>query len=183
MKMKLYSCLAILLFATSTWSQFINEHGPQPQQGTAAAVEFLAPDQVSIPAGKPTHVQFHFRVAPGLHMNSHTPYDQFLIPTVLSIMEGKGVRLESVAYPRGAEIALVADPKTKLSVYSGEFTLDAVLVAKPGRHLLEGKLRYQACNQTQCLPPKTIPVAVEVTGISDSAKLSHRVPRERCSAA
>jgi hypothetical protein len=156
--------VAILFFAATAWAQFINEHGPQLQPGKTAAVEFLAPDQVSVPAAKPTKVLLHFRVQPGLHINSHTPHDEFLIPTVFSIPDGKGVRLESVSYPPGRDFVLPADPTKKLNVYTGYFVLDALLVAAPGEHVVEAKLRFQACDQSQCMPPKTIPITVVVTG-------------------
>jgi hypothetical protein len=131
---------------------------------TTDPVQYLFPEQVSIPAGKPSPVNLHFRIAPGMHINSHTPSDDYLIPTTFSIPEGAGVHLEKAAYPTGADITLPADPKTKLSVYAGEFVIQARIVSTPGNHLVEAKLRYQACNQTECLPPKTIPVAIDVIG-------------------
>ena len=61
-------------------------------------------------------------------------------------------------------MTLPSDPKTKLSVYTGEFTIQARIVATPGNHLVQAKLRYQACDQNQCLPPKTITVPIDVIG-------------------
>ena len=90
-----------------------------------AAVEYLFPEQITVAAGKPSAVALHFRVAPGLHINSHVPRDEFLIPTAFSIPEGAGVRLESASYPAGSEMTLALDPANKLSVYSGEFVIQA----------------------------------------------------------
>ncbi len=128
------------------------------------AVQYLFPAQVSVPAGKASPVALHFRVAQGLHINSHTPGDEFLIATTFSIPDGMGVRLNAAAYPAGTVMALPADPTTKLSVYTGEFVIQAQIVATPGHHLVQGKLRYQACDQNQCLPPKTIDVPIDVVG-------------------
>jgi hypothetical protein len=33
-----------------------------------------------------------------------------------------------------------------------------------GDHLVEGKLRYQACDRNECMPPKTITVPIDVIG-------------------
>jgi hypothetical protein len=129
-----------------------------------AAVAFLYPEQITIPAGKPTTVTLHFRVAPGLHINSHTPTADELIPTVFTVPANSGVELISTVYPQGTEFALPLDPKTKLSVYSGEFTLQARLKATPGNHLVEASLRYQACENNTCMPPKTVPVVIDVIG-------------------
>jgi hypothetical protein len=128
------------------------------------AVTYLFPEQVSVPAGKPSQVALHFRIAQGLHINSHTPSDDFLIPTTFSIPDGSGVRLDNATYPAGTVIALPIDPTTKLSVYTGEFVIQARLVATAGNHLVQGKLHYQACDNNQCMPPKTITVAIDVIG-------------------
>ena len=128
------------------------------------AVTYLFPEQVSVAAGKPTQVALHFRIAPGLHINSHTPSDDFLIPTTFSIPDGSGVRLDAATYPAGTVIALPADPKTKLSVYTGDFIIQTRLMATTGNHLVRGQLHYQACDNNQCMPPKTITVAIDVIG-------------------
>jgi hypothetical protein len=128
------------------------------------AVLYLFPEQVTVPAGKASPVTLHFRIAQGLHINSHTPKQEELIPTDFSIPAGAGVRLVGASYPTGSDMTLPADPKTKLNVYTGEFSIEAQIVAVPGNHLVEAKLRYQACSQTECLPPRTIPVAIDVIG-------------------
>ena|SRR5580704_13225547 len=128
------------------------------------AVTYLFPEQVSVAAGKPSEVGLHFRIAQGLHINSHTPSDDFLIPTTFSIPDGSGARLDAATYPAGTVIALPIDPKTKLSVYTGEFIIQARIVATAGNHRVEGKLHYQACDNNQCMPPKTITVAIDVIG-------------------
>jgi hypothetical protein len=124
----------------------------------------MFPEQVSVPAGKPSLVALHFHIAEGLHINSHTPSDEFLIPTTFSIPEGSGVRLETATYPPGRVISLPIDPTTKLSVYTGEFIIQARMVAAAGNHLVQGQLHYQACDNNQCMPPKTITVAIDVIG-------------------
>jgi DsbC/DsbD-like thiol-disulfide interchange protein len=128
------------------------------------AVAYLYPEKVAVPAGKATTVALHFRIAPGLHINSHTPSEDELIPTTLSIPEGSGVRLDRAVYPPGTEFTLPIDPKTKLSVYTGEFIIQARIVAAPGDHLVEARLRYQACDNNACMPPRTITAAIDVIG-------------------
>jgi DsbC/DsbD-like thiol-disulfide interchange protein len=127
-----------------------------------AAVEYLFPEQVTVPAGKATTVTLHFRIAPGLHINSHTPKDDELIPTTLSFSKDSGVSLEGAVYPPGTDFTLPLDPQTKLSVYSGEFTIQARIVATAGDHLVEARLRYQACDNNACMPPRTMTAAIDV---------------------
>jgi hypothetical protein len=129
-----------------------------------AAVEYIYPEQITIPAGKPTKIELHFRIAPGLHINSHTPSEEELIPTTYSIPEGSGVSLTDAIYPPGVDFTLPLDRKTKLSVYTGEFTIQARVVAMVGDHLVQARLRYQACDNNACMPPKTITAAIDVIG-------------------
>lgn len=156
--------VAALALAAVAQAQFISS-APQ-NRGTAKteAVQYLYPEQVRLPAGRAAAVALHFRVAQGLHINSHTPSDDYLIPTVFSIPAAAGAKLENASYPAGVTIALPADPRTKLNVYTGDFTIEARLVAADGDHLVQGRLRYQACDQSQCMPPKTINVAIDVIG-------------------
>jgi len=135
-----------------------------PRSASKPAVVFLYPEQVTVPAGKPTTIALHFRIEPGLHINSHTPLEKELIPTTLTIPADSGVRLDGAAYPPGMEFTLPLDPNTKLSVYSGEFIVQARIVASPGSHLVEARLRYQACDNNACMPPKTITAAIDVIG-------------------
>ena len=146
-------------------------HGQAPMSDSpgrsiagGAAVVYQYPEQVTVSAGKPSPVALHFRVGQGLHINSHTPRQEELIPTTFSIPEGSGVQLVKVDYPTGNDFTLPLDPSTKLSVYTGEFTILTRIVALPGNHLVEAKLRYQACDRSVCLPPKTITVPIDVIG-------------------
>lgn len=137
-------------------------HEPGQPSAKPPQVQYLYPEQVTVAAGKPELVTLHFRIAPGLHINSHDPSEKFLIPTVLSVPQNTGVRLAGARYPRGVEFTLPADPSTKLSVYTGEFAIETRLVAIPGDHLVQARLRYQACDENACMPPKTITAPIDV---------------------
>jgi hypothetical protein len=164
--MRFFGVTAVLAFATAmaAQAQLVSPDVQSRAIVKTEAVQYLFPEQVSVVAGKASPVALHFRVAQGLHINSHTPKDAFLIPTTFSIPDGEAVKLGTAAYPAGTIISLAFDPKTKLSVYTGEFTIQARIVAAAGNHLMRGKLRYQACDNNQCMPPKTIDVPVDVIG-------------------
>jgi hypothetical protein len=136
--------------------------GANQRADAAAAVQFLYPDKVNVPARRASQIDLHFRVADGLHINSHAPTDKTLIPARLAVVEVQGLNVTAVDFPTGSEYAPQFAPREKLSVYTGEFILRAHLTAQPGEHLLEGALRYQACDANSCMPPHTIPVSVTV---------------------
>jgi hypothetical protein len=164
-RMKIRYCAAAMLIASfAAIPSRAQSDDPGRSILRGAAVEYLYPEQVTIPAGKPSPVEMHFRVGEGLHVNSHTPSQDYLIPTTLSIPEASGVRLEGATYPAGSDITLPLDPDTRLSVYTGEFAINTRIVATRGNHLVEAKLRFQACDKNACLPPKTITVPIDVIG-------------------
>jgi DsbC/DsbD-like thiol-disulfide interchange protein len=163
--LRMISAAIMLALATVSGYGQIQETGKPARTGAKAeAVQYLYPEQVSVPAGKASPVALHFRVKEGLHINSNKPKDEFLIPTVFSIPEASGVRLDKADYPVGKEFELPVEPGTKLIVYTGDFTIDARIVAQPGDHMVEAKLHYQACDANACLPPKTITVPIDVVG-------------------
>jgi methionine-rich copper-binding protein CopC len=161
---QLCTVLAILASAVLAHAQIVPTGPPSHAGNTPDAVAYLFPEQVTVAAGKPSPVTLHFRVASGLHINSHTPSDGSYIPTAFSIPASSGVRLDASSYPPGVVIALAIDPKTRLSVYTGEFVVQARIVSTPGNHLVQGKLRYQACDNNECMPPRTITVPIDVIG-------------------
>lgn len=162
-------CLLVVCCAAELGTSQSTPHSPlldKPNHSVIKqeSVQYLFPEQVTIPAGQSTAVALHFRIASGLHINSHKPKDEFLIPTALSIPADSGVKLDSAIYPSGTEFVLPADPGTKLSVYTGDFAIQTRITATPGDHLIQAKLRYQACDQQQCMPPKTATFAIDVIG-------------------
>jgi hypothetical protein len=140
-------------------SSAINTH---PLRAKPLAVTYLFPEQITVVADKATPVDLHFKVADGLHVNSHNPHTEDLVPTTLKLPENSEVRMTNAVFPPGADFAFPADPNEKLSVYTGEFMIHAELIASKGDHLVEATLRYQACDNQICMPPHSIPVTIDV---------------------
>jgi DsbC/DsbD-like thiol-disulfide interchange protein len=138
------------------------------QLGPAAAphkahVELLS-DAVEVKAGEPQVVELRFRVQDGFHINSHTPKDELLIPTALQLNAASGMKVVDEQYPKGSTFRLPLGEGATLDVYQGEFRVSVRLVAPKGSSTLTGLLKYQACDNAVCYPPKTLPVTVAVTG-------------------
>lgn len=141
------------------WLQVIKD--PPLPLSEPAAVQFLYPQNIDVPAHRSTEIDLHFRVADGLHINSHAPLEKSLIPARLAVVEVAGLNVTAVDFPPGTGYALKFSPE-KLSVYTGEFVLRAHLTAERGQHVLQAGLHYQACDANSCMPPHTIPVSVTV---------------------
>ncbi|MGA7313926.1 MAG: protein-disulfide reductase DsbD domain-containing protein [Silvibacterium sp.] len=153
---------AVLVFAVSLGTAQKLPWETNEAQDAKQFVKFLYPEQVSVAANQDSIVDLHFRVNPGLHINSHAPHEKSFIPTQLLVAEPPGVTVGPVDFPAVTDFSLVISPNEKLSVYTGEFVVRAHVKAKAGDHLIAGQLRYQACDATSCFPPRKIPVAVNV---------------------
>lgn len=95
------------------------------------------------------------RLAQGWHVNSHRPSEEYLIPTSLALDPAAGVRFGEPVYPPG-EMKKFSFSPSALSVYEGEFAVTVpVTWSGPQTPALSGRLEYQPCNDTQCLPPAT----------------------------
>ena len=120
----------------------------------------LMDDQLTLVAGVPQDVELRFHVGQGLHINSHRPKDETLIPTVLKLEDSAGVNVLHEDYPAGVPFHLNIGAGQTLDTYQGEFRVRLRLTAARGESELNGALRYQACDSASCFPPRTLPVHV-----------------------
>jgi hypothetical protein len=130
------------------------------------SVTMAPPALTTITRGKPGTVELNFRISPGFHINSNTPKSEFLIATTLKLDPPTDIVIGRVTYPEGQEASFPFAPDEKLSVYSGDFGLAVVVrplvSVLPGKYMLRGNLKYQACDNAACYPPKQLPLQFEV---------------------
>jgi hypothetical protein len=118
-----------------------------------------------VPRGRAFDVAVVAEIMPGFHVNSSKPSEDYLIPTQLLPALPAGFKVLGTTYPPG-KLTKFEFSEKKLSVYEGGFTLRMKIQAPAGAPLgkttLPLTLRYQACNDSACLPPVKIPVALEI---------------------
>jgi hypothetical protein len=130
---------------------------------TKTIVSYLA-EPVTVQAGTPQDVELYFRIADAIHINAHSPLASEMIPTTLMLQPVPQVKVGRVQYPAGTKYAFSFAPQEKLSVYTGDFVVKARLTAAhTGSYTLKGLLDYQACDNLQCYPVKTLPVQLILT--------------------
>ncbi|MFN2441527.1 MAG: cytochrome c biogenesis protein CcdA, partial [Thermoanaerobaculia bacterium] len=113
-------------------------------------------------AGDPVEGSVLIRIAPEWHINSWKPDDDFSIPTVVEI-ESPGMAIESIDYPPHIERAFSFAGGEVLAVYEGAIAVAFRGVREmPGSITLTARVKYQACNDKVCLPPRTETAAVEI---------------------
>lgn len=128
-----------------------------------------------------TKVTLDFRVAPGFHINSNTPKSEFLIATALKMDPPTDIALGKTDYPEGKDLSFPFSPDEKLNVYSGDFaitlTIHPLHSVVPGKYVMRGFLRYQACDNAQCFPPKTLPVNFDIKVVKEPPS-GHKNPAQ-----
>jgi hypothetical protein len=127
------------------------------------AYVLYAAEPQTVAAGRPATVELRFQIVPGYHVNSHTPKSQLLIPTILTLQTASGVKTGALEYPAGKSYSFSFDPGDKLDIYADKFIVKLPVIAAAGEHTIDGSLRYQACDNAACYPPRTLPVKVLFT--------------------
>jgi len=144
-------------------------------------VAFEGASPATITPGKPADVELKFRVKEGFHVNSNQPKSELLIPTTLKLEPPTNLAAENITYPPGKDLSVPFDPSEKLNVYSDDFTVKAKLsatkTANPGNVTVHGQLRYQACSDNACFPPKNIPVQFDVQVVNQPKSAHGATPR------
>lgn len=130
----------------------------------------VALDHVAAPAGGVVLGVIRIALDEPWHMNAHEPLDSFLIPTTITIDENEIIGSVSYYYPQG-EIIQVPFQDDPLKVYAEEFDLYFKLTvsktAAAGDISIDGSMKYQACDDTQCFPPASVEFSAPLKILSE----------------
>ncbi len=128
-------------------------------------------------AGK---VVLHFTVNSGFHINSNQPKSDSLVPTTLTLEAPNDMMIGKVSYPPGQDYQVEWMTEGPLSVYNGGFDISAQITpakeVELGTSRVRGTLRYQACDNRQCFPPKKLPVEFDVKVVKPRTIRSQHYP-------
>jgi thiol:disulfide interchange protein DsbD len=127
---------------------------------------------VTIAAGGRGEARVTLRVREGWHINANPPALDYMIPTVVTLTAGDGIRASAPVYPpaRSQKLSFEESP---LLVYDREAVVTLPLTADAGvaqgPHTVRGKVSFQSCNDELCLAPVSIPfeLVVTVEGVAD----------------
>jgi hypothetical protein len=122
------------------------------------------PPKASVKRNQALTSAIEIQLRNGFHVNSDKPADRYLIPLKLTWNPGVAEATE-VVYPKPTMEKLEFSPQP-VSIFSGDFKAQTTFKILPnaplGEQLITGKLRYQACNNRECLPPRTVEVKIPV---------------------
>jgi len=133
--------------------------------GQTITMTLTPPMSVMGKRGSTVTARIQARMREGYHCNSNTPSDEYLIPLKLNWTAPGVLQVAEVKYPKGS-MEKYAFSEKPISVYSGIFDIvtdfKIPVDAKPGQTMVAGKLKYQACDDRACYPPKTLDVQFPV---------------------
>jgi hypothetical protein len=118
------------------------------------------PQKITAPRKGEAEAAFAVHVRSGYHVNSNTPAEDYYIPLRLTWEPG-ALNAGQTVFPK-PELQKYEFSTKPLSVFTGDFKLVTRFKveekAPAGMGVAVGKLRYQACNETTCFPPKTVEI-------------------------
>ena len=119
---------------------------------------------VSATAVKPgarVHLALRVVVPEGLHLQSDRPRDLSYIPTTLWV-DPAAATVREFVFPPSTDFRVEGLPES-LAVFEHDIVIgvDAVIPAgtAPGQLTIPARLRYQACDNKVCYPPRTVDAA------------------------
>lgn len=145
----------------SDWAPLSQGRGLRPNPVHVQGVV----DDHRVVRGKPFVVRLHVMVENGYHINSNRPRDKFLIPTQVILKNTPDFTFLPAKFPPALDRKMEFSEE-KLLVFEGEVQFEVPArsngEASPGHKTISGSLRYQACDESTCYPPRTIPFDVPV---------------------
>ena len=116
----------------------------------------------SVTKGKAARATVLLNIPGGLHVNSNRPDSEYAIATTVRA-SARGAKVGPVSYPRGKNRKFQFS-ENLINVYEGRvlFTFPVTVPASyQGNSIkLDISVRYQACTDEVCYPPKTKTVSV-----------------------
>lgn len=144
----------VLLAAGSglSWSQAAGTSRIDP-------VTLEKPRPTTIAQGTKGEISLSLKVAPKFHIQANPASEPNLIATVLYVGGTSGVAVGSPIYPPGKPYRLAGADKDVMTLDGTVGLRIPVSVSRDasiGTRLLDGKVRYQACDDKICLMPQDV---------------------------
>lgn len=122
--------------------------------------------EVELKPGGSAEVKVNLGIVDPYHVHSNPATLKSLIATTLTVTPPSGIKADAPVYPQGKMMKFSFDDQ-QLSVYAGKAEIGVRVHADAkqaaGTVNLPAKLRYQACDDTACYPPKTIDVTIPIS--------------------
>jgi len=139
----------------------------------------LSLSQDIVPIGSETDFTVTLDIKKGYHINSYTPTLDYLIPTTIEFDKIEGITAEQIKYP-SALLKSFDFAEKSILVYEGKIKISGKLKissdTKIGNYLIKGKVKYQACTDTQCFRPEEISLNAKLNVVKKLETIQNEEP-------
>lgn len=104
------------------------------------------------------------RIEEGWHINSAKPLDEYAIPTELTL-DAATATMTGVSYPQHKMQKFSFSGDKEIAVYEHTIEIPFSATLAEGATVIRASLRYQACNDTVCLPPRMATADIDVSAV------------------
>ena len=129
-------------FASTVQVEVLHSHDRYPSEGTYP-------------------ILFRLKISKPWYIHGTKSEGEGLIPTLLSFQKSPGLTVEEVKFPIPEKKKFPYTSKP-IELYSGTILVRGTLSVRgtvaSGSQVIKGKLSYQACSSTLCLPPENVSV-------------------------
>jgi thiol:disulfide interchange protein DsbD len=138
---------------------------PVPSKDLPADVVRAEAASVELKSGGSGEATLKLKVLKGYHINGN-PASKFQIATSLAVEPGEGLTPGQPVYPPSVtkKFSFSEQP---IAVYEDEVMIkvpvNAASAARKGEQQLKGKVRFQACDDEVCYPPRNLEATIPVT--------------------
>lgn len=126
-------------------------------KGEIAALQYAAKGNLVVKGvyhgGKEGVLSIVFDIKPGWHINAHQPLQDYLVPTLVEVVDLPDT-VRHIVYPAGL-VKRLGFQEHELALYQGRVKVKVPLKQVTG-NMIRVKVKLQACNEQFCLPPEDL---------------------------
>ncbi len=147
----------------------------QPSRAAVVGSDIIH-SQDMYPAGGSYPILFQVKISKPWYIHGTKTGESGLIPTVLSLHESQGLRVEDIRFPE-PERKRFEYAREPVEVFSGKIPVRARLIvgenAPKGQQVITGLLSFQACSAQACLPPEKVEIRLSLLIASQGAHVEY----------
>ncbi len=145
----------------------VNGASAQTRTGNKTVTASATAAPASVKAGGSGVLTVALQIKEGFHIYSAAPGSADFIPTTATGDKANGVTWGKAQFAPAQSVTMAAISPKPVMVYESKTVVKlpytVAKTAKPGKIALKATVECQACNDSVCFPPQSLPVSAEVT--------------------
>jgi DsbC/DsbD-like thiol-disulfide interchange protein len=135
-------------------------------------VTLRPPEELKLKPAEARDAALEITIRDGFHIQANPAANEFLIPLTIAVETTEALSTGAPRYPPPSRYRLEGTDEDLL-VYGGVMIVPvpvrALRSTPPGLHTLQGKVKYQACDDRSCRPPATAAFELKIQVLPERA--------------